>query len=65
MKLELDAVTKRFGSFTANDRISLTVQPGEIHAILGENGAGKSTMMNTIFGLTSPTAGGSCSMTSR
>ncbi|PFG19077.1 ABC transporter ATP-binding protein [Serinibacter salmoneus] len=57
MKLELDAVTKRFGSFTANDRISLTVQPGEIHAILGENGAGKSTMMNTIFGLYQPDGG--------
>lgn len=55
--LRLENITKRFGSFTANDRINLTVEGGTIHAILGENGAGKTTLMNILCGLYQPDEG--------
>jgi len=48
--LKLVNITKRFGSMTANDAISLDLYRGEILALLGENGAGKTTLMNILFG---------------
>lgn len=50
-------LTKKFGDFTANDHINLDVKEQEIKCIVGENGAGKSTMMNMLYGLLQPTSG--------
>ena len=50
-------VDKRFGPIQANRRVSLAVAPGTIHGIVGENGAGKSTIMNIVYGIIKPDAG--------
>ncbi|MEK6336108.1 MAG: ABC transporter ATP-binding protein [Acidobacteriota bacterium] len=55
--LELRNITKRFGAVLANDRVSFTVTPGTIHAIVGENGAGKSTAMRIAYGFYSADSG--------
>jgi simple sugar transport system ATP-binding protein len=51
------ALTKRFGSFTAIDKVDLVVEASRIHALLGENGAGKSTLVKMMYGLLAPTGG--------
>ncbi len=50
--LELRGITKRFGDLVANDAIDFDVRGGEVHALLGENGAGKTTVMRIAYGLT-------------
>lgn len=55
--LEVRSVSKQFPGVLANDNISLTVNPGEIVALLGENGAGKSTLVKMIYGLYPPDSG--------
>lgn len=55
--LELREITKRFGDVLANDRVNIVVKPGTIHAIVGENGAGKSTAMRIAYGFYTPDSG--------
>ena len=55
--IELKGITKYFGSVVANEGVDLTVYKGEILAILGENGSGKTTWMKMAAGLTKPSQG--------
>jgi ABC-2 type transport system ATP-binding protein len=57
MTLKLDGITKRFGSHTAVDQLSLTIPESEMFGLLGANGAGKTTTFRMILGLLNPSAG--------
>ena len=57
MRVEVEHLTKRFDDFTALDDVSFTVEPGEIVALLGPNGSGKTTAMKCLVGLTIPDSG--------
>lgn len=48
--VEMRNITKRFGNVVANEAVTLSIRSGSIHAIIGENGAGKSTIMNILYG---------------
>jgi len=56
--IEVRELEKRFGAFTAVDKISFSVRPGEIFGFLGSNGSGKSTTIRMLCGILSPTSGG-------
>ncbi|WP_016869334.1 ATP-binding cassette domain-containing protein [Fischerella muscicola] len=55
--LQVRNITKSYSGFFANYQVNLAIQPGEIHALLGENGAGKSTLMKIIYGVVCPESG--------
>lgn len=55
--IELEDLTKKYGDFSAVDRLTLTIRKGEIFGLLGPNGAGKSTTILMMLGLTDPTSG--------
>ena len=55
--LTVERVSRRFGSLVAVNNVSLSVEPGELHAVIGPNGAGKTTFFNMISGFLAPTSG--------
>lgn len=55
--IKTDDLTVKFGEFTAVDRVSISVEPGEIYGFLGPNGSGKTTLIKTLCGLITPAAG--------
>lgn len=57
MSLEIEHLTMKFGGLVAVNDVSLTVQPGEIHGLIGPNGSGKTTIFNVVSGYYKPTGG--------
>lgn len=57
MLLQMNSITKSYGSVTANSNVDFSLNKGEIHALVGENGAGKTTLMRILYGMESPTSG--------
>ena len=55
--VSLEGITKAFPGVVANDNVSLSIRRGEVHALLGENGAGKTSLMNVLYGIYQPNAG--------
>ncbi|MFC5450394.1 ABC transporter ATP-binding protein [Paenibacillus aestuarii] len=57
MLLQMNQITKSYGTLTANSQVNFTLREGEIHALVGENGAGKTTLMRILYGMEQPTSG--------
>ncbi|MEM7489546.1 MAG: ABC transporter ATP-binding protein [Pseudomonadota bacterium] len=55
--LDLQGLTKAYPGVVANNDVSFAIEPGQVHALLGENGAGKSTLVKMVYGLVAPDAG--------
>ncbi|MEM1891746.1 MAG: ATP-binding cassette domain-containing protein, partial [Nitrososphaerota archaeon] len=55
--VELRGIVKKFPNVVANDHVDFSLMPGEVHALLGENAAGKTTLMNILYGLYHPDEG--------
>jgi ABC-type uncharacterized transport system ATPase subunit len=56
-EIEAVGIVKRYGGVIANNRADLSVERGEIHGVMGENGAAKTTLMSILFGLVAPDTG--------
>jgi ABC-2 type transport system ATP-binding protein len=57
MKIELQGVSKKYGSFPALDKVNMEIAPGQLVSLLGPNGAGKTTLLRLLAGIVSPSAG--------